>query len=144
MDNMTQIAALGWAAKQRGIGYGVLECRLTPKEREEIFRAYLRHRREEQARLMKRRSAAAAREAEHAPRSGKSLELPDPPRKKGNGGRRFSFNTAAARALYDEGYNDCRIADELGMSVGAIRNWRCRQGLPPRANRGKPRVTPMG
>lgn len=137
MDNMTQIAALGWAARERGVGYGVLECRLTPKEREEIFRAYLRHKREEQARLMKRRNAAAARQ--EPDRCERALDLPAPPKRKGNGGRHYSFNVAAARSLYNEGYNDCQIAAELGMSVGAIRNWRCRQGLAPRAQRGKPK-----
>lgn len=36
----------------------------------------------------------------------------------GRRGRQRTFDGKAARSRYDEGYNDCRIADELGMSVG--------------------------
>lgn len=139
MDNMEVIAALQWAAREAGQRYGEFVARMTPIERDHALRAYARHKKEERARLEARRLAAkrAASRMEDEPRA--RHELP-PTKEKAAVGRHYSFNVAAARSLYDDGYNDCQIAKELDMSVGAIRNWRKKAGLPPRAKRGTPKT----
>lgn len=134
MDNTEQIAAIAWAAHREGQNYGDFVAKLTPRQRDHIFGEYIRHKKAERARLAEQRRRAEKRQGEQDHRS----ELP-PVKERSRGERYYTFSTAAAQSLYDEGYNDCQIAKELGMSIGAIRNWRCRQGLPPRAKRGCPR-----
>lgn len=130
MDNMSRIAAISWAAQKRGIGYGTLECQISSDEREAIFQDYRKYKQEELARL----PALNHGQAIHPPKQKISN------RSKGSyhSGRPCSFDVHTAYELYHKGYNDCKIALALQMSVGAIRHWRCKEGLPPVVPRGRP------
>lgn len=130
MDNMARIAAISWAAQKRGIGYGTLECQITSDEREIIFEDYHKYKQAERARL----SALSHQQVAHSSKNKAS----SPAVSCCHSGRPCTFNVQVARELYDKGYNDCKIALELKMSVGAIRHWRCKQGLPAVVSRGRP------
>lgn len=64
-------------------------------------------------------------------REGVVLDAPPPTRKK-----QIRMNQQEARRLYDLGFNDCQIADRLGVSSGSVYHWRYRNGLPARTTTG--------
>ena len=47
------------------------------------------------------------------------------------------INGKIATKLYGEGANDCQIAAACGVTRGAIRQWRMKNGLAPNAGRGE-------
>ena len=53
------------------------------------------------------------------------------------GRKRDDSRYLAIKALYDEGLNDTQIAEKMGVSRGAIYNWRQREGLPANARGGR-------
>ena len=53
------------------------------------------------------------------------------------GRKRDDARYRAIRALYDEGLNDVQIGERVGLSRGAIYNWRQREGLPANARGGR-------
>lgn len=130
MNNMSRISAISWAARQRGICYGALECQITPDEREMIFQDYRKYKQAEKEQL----SALKHGQVIHTPKKASTKHA----RNTCHCGRPCSFDVHRAYELYHKGYNDCAIAVELQMSVGAIRHWRCKQGLPAVVSRGRP------
>ena len=41
------------------------------------------------------------------------------------------------RGQYEKGWNDCRIASQLGCHSGTVGDWRKKNGLPPNKKRKK-------
>lgn len=131
MENELKIAALSWAAHKAGRNYGDLVANLTPAERDAVYCDYIRHRREERIQLYQRRGTTP-------PPEETDYHWRELPPVRHRGGRKFGFNTDAALLLYRDGLSDGAIAGELGVSTGAIRNWRKRQGLPSLYRSKKP------
>lgn len=123
MDNELKIAALAWAAHDKGLRYGEFAVTLTAKQTKQIYRDY------EKLKELERAERSHQKHVETPSRETTRAELP-PPRKSVRHGRTYSFNTAAATELYHHGLCDREIGEELGVSDSAIRNWRNRNGLP--------------
>lgn len=56
--------------------------------------------------------------------------------------RKQSWDTAAARAMYDSGKSDREIAEALGISQNAVYHWRFVQNLPSNTRKAEKRKEP--
>lgn len=57
-------------------------------------------------------------------------------RKKSRGTKPYTWDTARARELYDQGMNDCEIARAIGTNAPNVRGWRKRSELKANAMSG--------
>lgn len=56
--------------------------------------------------------------------------------------KKISWDTEAARAMYDAGKSDREIAEALGISRNTVYHWRFIQNLPPNTRKaGRPKET---
>ena len=51
----------------------------------------------------------------------------------------YVLDTAEAMKLYEQGYNDREIAEQVGVSRCTVGNWRRGKGLPPNGALGRDR-----
>ena len=52
------------------------------------------------------------------------------------GGAKVKYDWEKGRELYDQKKNDREISREMGVSVGAVKAWRKREGLPANVKAG--------
>lgn len=117
VENSERIAALAWAARERGTTYGNLSASLKPGEEYEICQKFRAWKRDQ---LQKRKEEWDR----------KMTDKPKVKKKRRSSGAR-TFDEEKAMELYRKGMSDGEIAGELGVKHNTtIHSWRKRRELP--------------